>query len=355
MVVVSFQPPFQLFFVVGEMIRPSSARMSLTRAHRSSKLHEAAPPILSRLSASLVVLRESPAGGSGFEVLMVQRGHNMSFAKSSWVFPGGVYDSADGNGVQDGLTLANDIDVLRTVALRECFEETGMLPIESTDCTSAISKDIWAEWRARVRSDASQWRELCASLGARFAALEPLCCFLTPQFEAERSRRRFLTQFFLCRAPTPAPTLTQVPMSAAPWGEIAADEGETVQAAWMSPATAIGLARNGKLVMFPPQLYMLWRLSEFHTADEALAGAKAFACGPRGAGQGLSIVMEPEAAGEGVLSLPFDEAHKEAPGAPGARHRIVGWDLKHKRGSTMSVELNDAAAHFVCGKKEVTK
>ena len=60
---------------------------------------------LKRLAASLIVLRQknSAIPGDKFEILLVQRSRTMKFATSTWVFPGGVYDKADGDGVEDNL------------------------------------------------------------------------------------------------------------------------------------------------------------------------------------------------------------------------------------------------------------
>ena len=70
---------------------------------------------LKRLAASLIVLRQknSAIPGDKFEILLVQRSRTMKFATSTWVFPGGVYDKADGDGVEDGLSFAENVDVLR--------------------------------------------------------------------------------------------------------------------------------------------------------------------------------------------------------------------------------------------------
>ena len=45
---------------------------------------------------------------------------------------GGVYDpDGDGDGsVKDGMKLSTDVDTLRNCALRETFEETGILPLK---------------------------------------------------------------------------------------------------------------------------------------------------------------------------------------------------------------------------------
>ena len=65
---------------------------------------------LKRLAASLIVLRQknSAIPGDKFEILLVQRSRTMKFATSTWVFPGGVYDKADGDGVEDNVHLTHD-------------------------------------------------------------------------------------------------------------------------------------------------------------------------------------------------------------------------------------------------------
>jgi len=60
-------------------------------------------------AASVIVLRDGP-----FETLMLRRHEKSSFVPDAWVFPGGVMDAVD----------AEDF---RTTAVRELFEETGIV------------------------------------------------------------------------------------------------------------------------------------------------------------------------------------------------------------------------------------
>ena len=152
---------------------------------------------LKRLAASLVFLREkkSAVPGDQFEVLLVQRSRTMKFATSTWVFPGGVYDIAEGNGVHDGLSFSTDVGILRKICLREAFEETGLLPLSEETANSAVrDKQSWKTWRDRVHEDASKWEDFklehFGNQQGIFSKVDPICCFLTPELEAARSGRQ---------------------------------------------------------------------------------------------------------------------------------------------------------------------
>ena len=314
-------------------------------------------PLLRRLAASLVVLRNTATGGGsgrGFEVLMVQRSRNMKFAKSTWVFPGGVFDKADGRAAAaaahdgTGIAHANNPSVLETIALRECFEETGVLPIETTGSQPAAftSFDDWKAWRRRVHDDATQWSALLQRGGGLvFSPTPALCCFETPQLEAERSRRQYLTHFLVCQVPRPTGD------DAAPWHNADVDDNENVRALWVTPQAALAALREGKMPMFPPQFYILQRLCAFASAESALAHARWF-CPRRPAGgrnqqseATVSLVMQPEF--QNVLVLPFDEQHVGLPGKKGNRHRIEGFGRRSKGG--MRLTLNAQCVHQMCG------
>ncbi len=66
-----------------------------------------------RLAASVIVMR---GGGSGLEVLLVQRNPASRFMGGAWVFPGGSVDASDGEGDAG----------LRAAGVREVEEEAGI-------------------------------------------------------------------------------------------------------------------------------------------------------------------------------------------------------------------------------------
>jgi 8-oxo-dGTP pyrophosphatase MutT (NUDIX family) len=335
-----------------------------------------------RLSASLVVLRDARAG---FEVLMVQRSKRMAFAGSTWVFPGGVWDAADG--ATEGTETDADVldldsadggvhalpvgDVLRTIALRETFEETGILPLPEgamAGCSEWLDGGrgrAWGAWRERTRKDAAQWSTFLTALRRGSGGLvdpescvKPLCAFLTPTFEAERSGREYLTYFLIARLNSPPSPSPSSPSSSAaasspsePWNHCDVDGEETVRSEWLSPQEILSRSVDGSMSFFPPQFYILQRLCAFDSASDAMSGADWFSgssttnAGSNGK-EHLPIVMRPELVDNADLVLPFDAEHKAHPGDEKARHRVVGWKLKK---GTAELQMNDTAAALLHG------
>src|SRR5512144_1048012 len=88
-------------------------------------------------AATVTLVRDTP---DGMEVLMLQRNHQSGFMPGMFLFPGGALDPDDGAGeVRDrccGLDEAQAAQALGTsetalaywaAAIRECFEEAGLL------------------------------------------------------------------------------------------------------------------------------------------------------------------------------------------------------------------------------------
>jgi 8-oxo-dGTP pyrophosphatase MutT (NUDIX family) len=120
-------------------------------------------PVKPRDAASLIIWRDGP---EGTEVLMGRRSRRAAFVPDFFVFPGGRLDSADRRvraatpldpaaakrmGVRRDAALA---EALALAAVRETFEETGLLlaeigdigAVESADGAAAVE---WAHWRAQ--------------------------------------------------------------------------------------------------------------------------------------------------------------------------------------------------------------
>jgi 8-oxo-dGTP pyrophosphatase MutT (NUDIX family) len=193
-----------------------------------------------RLSATVLLLRDDP-----FEVLMVSRAARGAFA-SALVFPGGAIDPGDGDPtwrdvVEDFDEVAEDERPLRVGAIREVWEETGVLLGDGA-----------------VPSRGSGFRESLAAEGARIrlASLTHFGHWITPVVE----RRRFDTHFFLARAPQ---------------NQLAVPDGaETLSAEWMPPALAVELALSGERPIIFPTMVNLARLAESSSSTEAVAAAR---------------------------------------------------------------------------------
>ena len=113
-------------------------------------------PVKPRDAATMIVWRNSPEGA---EVLMGRRSRRAAIVPDFFVFPGGRIDPTDhaicaaGSldpaavkrmGVRRNASLAV---ALAIAAVRETFEETGLLLAESGDI-GAVAHAEWAHWKA---------------------------------------------------------------------------------------------------------------------------------------------------------------------------------------------------------------
>ncbi|MBV2183561.1 MAG: NUDIX domain-containing protein [Rhizobium sp.] len=205
----------------------------------------APPPSSTPLpSATVMLLRER----DGLEVLMVERSSASDFA-SAYVFPGGKVD-ADDHG-EHWLDLVEGADqlsaverALRIAALREVYEETGLLPEACLDGLQALPGspgfiDI-------VRTSAGR---------LPLHHLTPFARWITPSMRP----RRFDTWFFLC------------PLDA---GEAACDGHETVSLGWVSPQRALEEEEAGQRLLMFPTKSQLRRLSQCDSIAAAIAQAQ---------------------------------------------------------------------------------
>jgi 8-oxo-dGTP pyrophosphatase MutT (NUDIX family) len=308
-------------------------------------------PILQRLSASLIILRQHQRRNH-FEVLLIKRGQNLKFAASNWVFPGGIVDSTadhdptdDAAGDGGSLSITNE-QTLRNCALREAFEETGVVPLKhissstahDTTSTLLVEPSTWNDWRAQVHSNASMWSKFkkeCEQNNMTFTTVNSFCCFQTPTFEAKRSNREYVTHFFICELPTNDDNDNY------PWETCCVDGDESEKHLWLKPSKALAMHSEGQLPLFPPQLYILERIQQFPTASKAVQSSN-WLFKPKK--ERLPLVFKPQLVSlsdkEKILTLPYDEHFEgEYAGEKGDRHRIAGFT---SLGAT--VIMNDAAS-----------
>ena len=229
----------------------------------------ARPP---RPAATLVVLRDAQVG---FEVLLLRRAERGDHNSGAWVFPGGIVDAGDRaahahcTGLDDAAASARlgvpngGLDYL-VAAIRECFEEAGLL---FADREPGI--DI-AAWRGPLHRGERTLAELCSEQGLRLAAdrLAYFSHWLTPPGRA----KRFDTRFFVAEAPP---------------GQVAAADGsEIVEHLWLSPADALARsaasegepARDGELAalkLMGPTRATLAAISRFDSARAVVDWARA--------------------------------------------------------------------------------
>ncbi len=218
-------------------------------------------PADARAAASVLLLRDTAAG---LEVLMMRRAERAGDQRSgAAVFPGGVLDARDRDahafclGDDDAamslrLGLAGGGLDYAVAALRECFEEVGLLIADrAVDAATAFP------WRDRLQSGQASAADFCAALGLRLdvRGLVYHSHWLTPP----GTPKRFDTRFFIARAPADQ--------------EAVADYGEAVELMWLTPQAALDPQRGLKLL--PVTQRTLRDLARFATADDALAEARA--------------------------------------------------------------------------------
>jgi glyoxylase-like metal-dependent hydrolase (beta-lactamase superfamily II)/8-oxo-dGTP pyrophosphatase MutT (NUDIX family) len=248
-----------------------------------------------RPAATIVVVRDGPGG---IEVLLSRRAERGDHNSGAWVFPGGIVEPGDAlaHAACDGLSDAEASRRLGlerggldyyVAAVRECFEESGLLFARSdgaalVDLDGADAARL-SPWRLALHRCERSITEFCAAERLRLAVdqLVYLSHWLTPLGRA----KRFDTRFFI---------------AAAPANQTAAHDGtELVEQLWVAPKDA--LARSASLRLLTPTQKTLETIGRFATVAEAMAWATA----PRT----VALVMPRVANGSGGLRPVLPEEH----------------------------------------------
>src|SRR4029453_16201636 len=111
--------------------------------------HPQREPVPPRPAATVLLLRDAK---DGVEVLMTRRSPTASFAPGAYVFPGGAIDAADAQVHHLSLPRpAQEAQPLpqAVAAIRESFEELGVLLARHADGRAADAQDVAALDRDR--------------------------------------------------------------------------------------------------------------------------------------------------------------------------------------------------------------
>lgn len=239
-----------------------------------------------------MLVREKPL----LEVLMVRRHHQIDFMSGAMVFPGGKIDEQDLNPRwaewAAGWNEVPDVERgPRIAAIREAFEETGMLPGVAAQPDQEDSRHTRAAVEKGSLAFIDYVRQNGVALDLR--ALTLFSRWLTPPVVP----KRFDTFFYLAVAPA---------------GEAEADGREAVEAEWLAPDDALRLAAEGRRTIVFPTRMNLRLLAMTPTLTQAVATARARSGGtiqPRVEQRGTDryIMLDPEAGYghvEELLSIP---------------------------------------------------
>ncbi|XP_030377052.1 nucleoside diphosphate-linked moiety X motif 19-like [Scaptodrosophila lebanonensis] len=266
-----------------------------------------------RTSASLIIVaknvdKSTTKSTYDYNLLMLKRSAQTAIVQNQAVFPGGLLDTtADENvswlqyfeefGVpQDALRQlvlisdhrpsilapqgtgcydrffkrshiwAREI-TLRLTALRECFEEVGVLlcrtraQLAQVEATGSIFKeDFWDReiWQQRVHNKPSDFLKLCRKLQVvpDLWALHEWSAWASPAIV----RKGYETVFFIA-------FVEKQP-------NLLAEESEVKECLWRTPTELLSLARLGELWFLPPQIYELSRLLAIRSYYDLLKFAR---------------------------------------------------------------------------------
>lgn len=199
-------------------------------------------------AATLIIVKDTPQGP---QVLLQQRSAQARFVAGAWVFPGGRVDTDDAlpawakrsHTVTDAqashaLGLPAGGLAYWIAAVRECFEEAGLLPVYGAGWLSPAALNTW---RQQLRDHTLTFAGLCEreTLILDTSAMHYLSHWITP----EPSPIRFDTRFFIMEAPP-----GQEPHHAL---------FEAVDTRWITPEEALRLNRAGSLPLILPTLVTL--------------------------------------------------------------------------------------------------
>jgi recombination protein RecT len=126
----------------------------------SQLLHPQRDPAPTRPAATVLLLRDGPAG---LEVLMTRRSLTASFAPGAYVFPGGGVDPLDAasHALATRRPGQSDLHLTQAIAaIRESFEELGVLLAQHADGRAADQQDIAALDRSQPFAAQCQARGL---------------------------------------------------------------------------------------------------------------------------------------------------------------------------------------------------
>lgn len=230
-----------------------------------------ATPVTPRPAAAIVLLRghepsDEPSGGAEafVEVFMVRRHVRNEFAPDVFVFPGGSVTPEDREAellpdlcapVGEGATTLGS--GFRAAALRECFEEAGVLLARRGARALAITDEDtgrFATYRAALQAHAVGIAAVAKDEGLTLAtdALLHWAHWITPAAWS----MRFDTHFFLAAMPAAQ--------------EAAHDRLETTAGVWVTPEDALARFERGEFPLVFATVHQLRELRGLPGVAEAL-------------------------------------------------------------------------------------
>jgi glyoxylase-like metal-dependent hydrolase (beta-lactamase superfamily II)/8-oxo-dGTP pyrophosphatase MutT (NUDIX family) len=174
------------------------------------------------------------------KVFWVKRSPKLKFMGGFHAFPGGQLDKGDTSIVVGGCD--GDEAQMRACAVREFFEETGVLLTRGSD---RLTPERIALKRRAMAEGTKSFGDILAEDNLEIASsdFEPAGRWVTPHF----APRRFDTWFFLAWMPHGQEALIET--------------GELETGEWIRPTEAFDRWQHGDIIMAPPTLHIIQTLS----------------------------------------------------------------------------------------------
>ncbi|KAH7121105.1 hypothetical protein B0J11DRAFT_551596 [Dendryphion nanum] len=247
--------------------------MSTAADHTPLKKVPKAPPA-PRPSSSVLLI--SPTN----QILLLHRVRTSSSFASAHVFPGGALSAQHDGQIPDVSDPKRHQDgpAYRLAAVRETFEECGILLAKSKKTGklfTEISDEEREEGRKAVHSGKVAFKDLLERWGAEpdVDALVPFTRWVTPP----NVPKRFSTQMYIYFLPlgTVSPTKHASPSRTPPSSGLEEEDEivipnpthdggiEHTAARFLPPNKWIDLARQNRIILFPPQFFLTLLLSPY--------------------------------------------------------------------------------------------
>ncbi|KAK0731977.1 hypothetical protein B0H67DRAFT_91869 [Lasiosphaeris hirsuta] len=232
------------------MAEPSGQRLTVSSDAAKRKRAPLRP------SASILIL--SPTN----QVLLLHRVQTSTSFASAHVFPGGNLSPLHDGGPLDpeAPDAHQDSELYRLAAVRETFEESGLVLARHRDSGAPLrlAPDVIAAGRAAVHANRVRFPDWLAAVGAvpDTPALVPFTRWITPP----SMPARFSTQMYLYALPPRESESDSESILPTTDGGL-----EHTAAAFADPRAWLARARSGRVVLFPPQFYLLHLVADFLT------------------------------------------------------------------------------------------
>jgi len=216
---------------------------------RSERVNPRPTAAIPRPAATVVVATQA---SSGLEFLLLQRPADARFGAGAWAFPGGAIDPDDARATwADRLPGVGEAAAC-VAALRELFEETGIMPAPRRGFGSG--SDALAGARRALLAESLPFSQVAERLELDFSStrMAYFARWITPRGAA----LRFDTRFFLLSLEERPRRVNLTP--------------EHEAAMWTTPGAALRRLAAGRLPMMFPTARTIERLAGFRSVEDAM-------------------------------------------------------------------------------------